>query len=47
MRETIGQKRTSIGFEKVPDDLRVVLDKLLDQRTTWDIAGPAKKAQAQ
>lgn len=47
MRETIGQKRTSIGFEKVSDDLRVVLDNLLDQRTTWDMAGPAKKAQAQ
>lgn len=47
MRETIGQSRSTKGFEKVPEDLRAQLDKLLDERKSWEYATPAIESQAQ
>ncbi len=43
MRETLGQPRSTQGFPDVPKKLQVILDRLLDERNTWDSAVPAVK----
>lgn len=43
VRETLGQPRATQSFPGVPEALRVVLNRLLDERNTWNSAVPTSK----
>lgn len=43
MRETFGQPRATQSFPDVPEELRAVLNRLLDERNTWNSAVPTSK----